>query len=166
MTADEGGHQGGQAHPLREGSELAGLKLQRLIARDRFCWLWLAAPAEEGSAQSCVRAIPVANLSCPDARDRFCSELSFWRNLPGRSAVELYDCGLSGDYCYMVMRYLPEGSAEFMLQRQETLQDRVPGFALDFAAALRDLHDNSGAHGNLKPSNVFPVGEGGVLLSD
>jgi hypothetical protein len=151
---------------LDVGSELAGLELCRLIAGDEFSTLWLTAPLDEGFADSCIRAIPAYNLRSPDAFQRLRSELSFWRDLSGRCAVNLYECGKSGAYYFLQMRYMPDGSAADQLEEDEWLRDHLTDFAVAFAAVLRDVHADSGAHGNLKPTNVFPVRNQGVLLSD
>ncbi|KPK62622.1 MAG: hypothetical protein AMK73_05870 [Planctomycetes bacterium SM23_32] len=151
---------------LSVGSELAGLELCRLVAGDDFSSLWLTAPLDEGFADSCIRAIPAYNLQCSDAYQRMRSEMSFWRNLSGRSAVNLYECGKSGAYYFIQMRYMTDGSLADQLEADDWEPERLTDLAVAFAAVLRDLHADSGAHGNLKPTNVFPVRHRGVLLSD
>ena len=156
---------GAEAPMLREGSELGGLTLRRLIARDEFSSLWLTTPLEEGFAESCVRAIPASHFKSPDAYERLCAELAFWRRLGG-CAVDLYDWGRSGEHFFLVMRHMPEGSAADQLGRDRRLAENLPEFAVNLAGALCEVHATSGPHGNLKPSNVFPVRGAGVLLSD
>jgi hypothetical protein len=121
---------------------------------------------QEAFAEVCLRAIPAINFRSPDAYERFCSELAFWKGLSAQAAVDLYDCGVSGEYYYMLMRYMPEGSVAAQVERDNWLREHVTEVALDLAGVLRDLHASSGAHANLKPSNVFPLRDGGVLLSD
>jgi len=153
------------AGSLGEGSELGGLILGRLLCRDGFSSLWMTEPLEAGRPESCVRVIPASHFRSPDAYERFCADLAFWKGLSS-GVVELYECSRSGEHYFAVMRYMSEGSVADQLGRDEWLRGHVAEFAFDFAAALCEVHSASGAHGNLKPSNVFPVRGKGVLLSD
>jgi hypothetical protein len=151
---------------LREGDTLAGMELKQLVARNEFSSVWVTEPAEQGIAGSCLRVIPLTNLMTADATRRLASELLFWRDLSNRCAVELFDTGQDGDYCYAIMRYMPDGSLDDRLGGGAMPQDEVVDFAFDLADVLRELHGTMGPHGNLKPSNIFPRPGGGVLLSD
>jgi len=153
------------APPLQEGSEFAGMVLGGLIARDPFSLLWRTEPLVKGAVESCVRAIPAANLRSAGAYERLASDLAFWKGLQ-RAAVDLYEWGRTEGYYYIVMRYMPAGSAADQLGRDQWLRDNLSDFAFGLGAALCELHCNAGAHGNLKPSNVFPLRDGQVLLSD
>ncbi|MFO8006664.1 MAG: protein kinase [Candidatus Brocadiia bacterium] len=149
---------------LTEGVQLGGAELQRRVAADSFCSLWLTEPLEEGFAESCVRAIPVSQLKSEDAAERLQTETRFWKGLRDRHVVDLYECGVEAGYCYMLMRYIPQGSVA--RQAGRWIQRYLVEFALDFAAAIRSLHSSTGPHGNLKPTNVFPLRGEDVLLSD
>jgi len=140
--------------------------LREMIAGDEFSSLWATDPAKGGLPEGCVRAIPAGNLRTSDAYRRLLDEVAFWQDLSGSCAVDLYDCGLARRHYFLVMRYMQEGSVADWLERGSALTDRLESFALDFASALRELHSSASAHGNLKPSNVFPLADGGVLLSD
>jgi hypothetical protein len=139
--------------------------LGELIARDPFCLLWRTEPLIKGAVESCVRAIPLTNLKSVGAYEKLSSDLAFWKGLQ-KGAVDLYECGRTEKYYYMVMRYMPAGSVADQLGRDRWLRDNLSDFAFGFGAALCELHCNAGAHGNLKPSNVFPLRDGQVLLSD
>ncbi len=149
---------------LTEGVKLGGAELQRLVAANSFCSLWLTWPLEEGFTESCVRAIPLSQLKRGDAAERLQAETRFWKGLRDQHVVDLYECGREADYCYMLMRYVPQGSAA--VQAERWIQRYLMEFALDFAAALAALHAGAGPHGNLKPTNVFPLRGEDVLLSD
>jgi hypothetical protein len=161
--APDGEPSGGEAR--RDRSEFGGLTVRRLIVRDAFCSVWLTEPLDEGFAESCVKAIRASHFKSPDAYEKFRSGLEFWRGMTG-SAVDLYDCGRSGGQFFMVMRYLADGSVADQLGRDDWLREHLSDFARSLAAALCDVHARSGAHGNLKPSNVFVVRGSRVLLSD
>ncbi len=151
---------------LRSGSELGGLELRRLISGDDFCSLWMTAPLDEGFTESCMKVIPEENLHLPGAFERLRCELSFWEGASSPHVVDLYEVGREAGYCFLVMRYIDPGSAAEQLRSDDWLKEHAERFALDLATALREVHAASGAHGNLKPSNVFPVRTKDVLLSD
>jgi serine/threonine protein kinase len=155
----------GKSDDLEKGSDLGGLILGERLSSDDFSSVWLTEAVKGGLPESCIRAIPAAHFRSPEAYERLLAEVSFWHDLSGRCAVDLYDCGLARRHYYMVMRYLREGSAADWMARG-ALADRLEHFAADFASALRELHGAASAHGNLKPSNVFPLPDGGVLFSD
>ncbi|NLW50631.1 MAG: protein kinase [Candidatus Brocadiaceae bacterium] len=150
---------------LRRGSVVGGLTLADCLTTDQFSSLWLARPPRDARPDTCIRAIPVANLQTPRAQARLTEELTFWQDLSGRCAVDLYDRRPDRRHYVMVMRYIPGGSLADHLGDADT-DDRIEHLALDFASALRELHGATGAHGNLKPSNVFALPGGGVLFSD
>jgi len=145
---------------------VGGLAVHRMVARDGFSALWLTEPLEAGFAETCMRVIPLSGLLSPRAEERFASELAFWRGQSGGSVVGLYDHGRDGPFLYMLMQYMPEGSAADQLGRGSGLRERLVELAIDLAAALSDVHQAVGPHGNLKPSNIFPVRGRGALLSD
>jgi hypothetical protein len=149
-----------------EGLTVGGLAARQLVARNDFSTLWVVESSGDTGAVKCVRAVPEANLQSPDADQRWQHETEFWKNLRTQAVVELYDCGFDGEHYYHVMPYVQEGSCADSLQREKLGGDRLPLFAVDFAAALASVHELVGAHGNLKPSNVFPGHERGVRVSD
>jgi tetratricopeptide (TPR) repeat protein len=151
---------------LKAGAQLAGLELCELISRDAFCSLWLADPVVEDRRPACLRVIPTTNLLIDDGARRLLAELLFWQDLPDTCAVSLYDCGRDGPYCFLAMRHMTGGSLAHRLAGGGFAADEVAEFAVALARSLRDLHGAMGAHGNLKPSNIFPLPSGDVLLSD
>jgi len=151
---------------LRPGAQVAGAELRRLLAQDRFSSLWLTDPLEEGFPDTCLRLIPADNLTTIGADARFKEELRFWEDLHCPRTVELYDHGRDRDYYYAFMAYMSDGSLEDMFERGVDCAEGLPDFALEFASALRSVHGAAGAHGSLKPGNVFPVPGDGVRLSD
>ena len=162
---DESSHRS-QIGVLQAGSLVGGTELRKMIARDEFSSIWLTEPLEEGFGETCVRVIPASNLRLLDARRRFRSELDLWQSIDNPAVVNLYDHGWDHGYYYMLLRYMPEGSLEDMLERGRDFSSGIMAFALQFAEALRELHGSIGAHGHLKPSNVFPYGGEGVRVGD
>ncbi len=136
------------------------------IAGDGFCSLWLTKPEEDGYGDTCLRVIPADNLISPGTRDRFRSNLEFWMSLEPTTTVDLYDCGHEDGRYFMLMRYMPKGSAADQLKDTSWTSEALTTFAVDLASSLRNLHSSVGPHGNLKPSNIFPTLDRGVLLSD
>jgi len=142
---------------------MAGYELARRLSSDGFCSVWVT-EREEDFGDCCIRIIPTDNLISAGTRDRFKADIQFWLDLTD-GVVDLYDCGCEAGRCYSVMRFMSRGAAH---EREGGTwpADYLVRFAGDFAAALQIVHEGVGPHGNLKPSNVFPVSGGGALLSD
>ena len=141
---DGTGSSGRDLPPLWEGGKLAGLELRAMVHRDAFSSLWRVDPLHHGFPDACIRAIPLRQLNAPNAVERFLAELAFWETFPGSRAVELYDSGEDGGYLFMVMRYLAEGSAENLPPDDAWVGDHLADFAVDLAAAVRDVHSSAG----------------------
>lgn len=152
--------------PPAPGSEIGGAQLQRLVAQDDFSSIWVTEPLEDEMGETCIRVIPASILKGRDARKRFRTELAFWQRMRSDHVVDLYDLGWDHGYYYMLMRFMTLGSLEHMLETENVQGMTISSFAIAFAQALRDLHGSAGAHGCLKPSNVFPENPKLVRLSD
>jgi serine/threonine protein kinase len=94
------------------------------------------------------------------------TELAFWPRMRTDRVVDLYDYGWDHGYYYLLMRFMANGSLEHLLETRNTAGITLPKFALAFAEALREVHGACGAHGCLKPSNVFLDNPKHVRLSD
>ena len=151
---------------LETGAEVAGAVLAKKLAQDDFSSVWTTEPLEEDFAPTCIRVIPATELILRDARLRFRNELGFWQEMRSPHIVDLFDHGWDRGYYYMLMRYMPQGSLEDILGRDEDVHARLVDLGMSLAAALREVHGTSGAHGRLKPSNVFPDGPRELRLSD
>jgi len=151
---------------LEAGSEVAGAVLAKILAQDEFSSVWTTEPLEEDFAPTCIRIIPATELVLRDARLRFRKELDFWQQMRSPHVVDMFDHGWDRGYYYMLMRHMPQGSLENMLDRSEDVHSRLVDFGISFAVALREVHGTSGAHGRLKPSNIFPDGARELRLSD
>jgi hypothetical protein len=151
---------------LKHGARLAGLELREMLSRDALCSLWVADPVVEDRKPACLRVIPITNLLVEDGARRLLAEVLFWQNLPDSCAVTLYDCGRDSGYCFLAMRHMGGGSLADRLAAGGFEAEEFEQFATALARSLRDLHGAMGAHGNLKPSNIFPLPDGNVLLSD
>jgi CHASE3 domain sensor protein len=152
--------------PPAPGAEVGGAQLQSLVAQDEFSSLWVTEPMEESMGETCIRVIPAGVFYARDARKRFRHEMAFWQRMRSGKVVDLYDFGWDHGYYFMLMRFMEGGSLEHLLETRNTAGITLPSFALAFAEALRDVHGAAGAHGCLKPSNIFFDNPRHVRLSD
>lgn len=159
-------HSESGSHALTPGCDVAGVELQEMIAADDFSSIWRTSQVLEADADCCMRVIP-AGIGLPnELRERFADELSFWLNQSNRAVVDLYDCGFDAGFFFMIMRYMPDGSLDALLRDEDELPGDITDLALSFADCLRCVHESVGAHGNVKPTNVFLQSNGNVRMSD
>jgi hypothetical protein len=152
--------------PPAPGAEVGGAELRHVVAQDDFSSLWLTEPLEDSMGETCIRVIPAGVFNARDARKRIRNELAFWQRMRGDHVVNLYDYGWDHGYYYMLMRFMGTGSLEHLLETDSTAGITLPSFAVAFAEALREVHGAAGAHGCLKPSNIFFDTPKHVRLSD
>jgi tetratricopeptide (TPR) repeat protein len=150
----------------KQMSDVLGLELGALLGRDAFCSVWVAKPLDEGFPDTCVKVIPPGVLGVAEAGRRLAAEVQFWKELPEELAVPLYQAGLRQDHLFLLMRYEAGRSLAQQSDPDSALRAAPAQFAAEFAALLADYHSRAGAHGNLKPTNVFRLREGPLLLSD
>ena len=165
MSAGQG--RGGRGSgELAEGHVVGGNVLHSPVSASEFCSIWLTDQVKDAKGPCCIRVIPEASLLTRDARRRLRQELEFWQHLSTPSVVGLYQCGWDPGYCFTLMQHMPDGSLADQYEPGRWEGDDLANMALAFADALRDIHSATGPHGNLKPSNVFALADGGVCVSD
>jgi CHASE3 domain sensor protein len=152
--------------PPAPGAEVGGAELRHVLAQDEFSSLWMTEPLEESMGETCIRVIPATIFYARDARKRIRTELAFWPRMRSDHVVNLYDYGWDHGYYYLLMQFMANGSLEHLLETGNTAGTTLPTFAMAFAEALREVHGAAGAHGCLKPSNVFFDNPKHVRLSD
>jgi serine/threonine protein kinase len=151
---------------LSEGCVIGGHVLRSLVASSEVSSLWLTDASGGAAGPCCIRTIPDGNFLTERARHRFRFELDFWRRSPCGGVLPLYECGWDSGSYFMLMRHVPEGSLGDRRSPGAWTGEKLVTLALALADVLRQVHSAAGPHGNLKPTNVFPLPDGTVLVSD
>ena len=124
---------------------------QRLLGRGGMSEVWLARD------RALDRLVAVKILSASASASRFTRENSFAASLDHPNIVGVFDYGeFDGKPC-LVLEYLPGGTLEDLIAREEgPLEDGLSlSIARDIAAGLAHAHERGVIHRDLKPSNIL-----------
>ena len=99
-----------------------------------------------------------------DIRERFQTEAVAMANLKHPNIVQIYDLGLEGMTLYIVMEYLPYGSAKRYVNEQGKMTiGQAVKVCLEIANALQYAHEKGFIHRDVKPDNILLTAEGAQL---
>ena len=95
-----------------------------------------------------------------DVRDRFQTAVAM-ANLKHPNIVQVYDLGLEGMTLYIVMEYIPYGSAKsYVSANGKMTVGQAAKVCLDIARALGYAHEKGFIHRDVKPDNILLTAEG------
>lgn len=97
--------------------------------------------------------------------DRFLKEGRVIAKLSHTNIVTIYDVGVSGEFHYIAMEYLPWGSLRQRDPKKHEL-DWVLNVTEQIASALAFAHENGFIHRDIKPENILFRDENSAVLSD
>ncbi|MEL6151883.1 MAG: protein kinase, partial [Chloroflexota bacterium] len=97
---------------------------------------------------------------------RFTREVKIVSTLEHRCIVPVYDYGEFERQPYIVMRYLPTGSIDNLLEKGAVPLPRTLEIIRQIAPALDYAHSKNVLHRDLKPSNILLDDGGGAYITD
>ncbi|MCB9436607.1 MAG: serine/threonine protein kinase [Anaerolineales bacterium] len=113
-----------------------------------------------------VKIIHKAISMDPIAVARFTSEARLIARLEHPHILPVYDFDGTHDPPYIVMRYLPTGTLDDILQRAKLPIGEVLHIFKQIGSALDYAHRQGVVHRDVKPSNIMIDGEANAWLSD
>jgi ligand-binding sensor domain-containing protein/tRNA A-37 threonylcarbamoyl transferase component Bud32 len=148
------------------GQTFGAYKLVELIGRGGMATVYKAyQPAVDRYVA--VKVLPHALQQDPAFAQRFEQEARLIAHLEHPHILPVYDFGVSGDYSYIAMRYLPGGSLKELIALHGALPlPRVAQLFYQVADALDYAHSQGVIHRDVKPSNVLLDQRGDAFLSD
>jgi serine/threonine protein kinase len=94
---------------------------------------------------------------------RFFNEARAAARLQHPAFVDVFDCGITGDYAFMVMEYVVGASLTAVLEREGRLPlSRALNLTRVIAEAMAVAHQNGIIHRDLKPDNIILPDAGNV----
>jgi serine/threonine protein kinase len=167
--AEHDAHGGGRAAPdagsLRPGSELAGYRIESLLARGALSFVYLA---EDARLKRTV-ALKILSLEPEHGRafrDRFLRESELAASLDHANVLPIYEAGDSGGVLFVAMPYVAGSDLAAMLREGALAPERAIDLLAQVAAALDAAHEHGLVHGDVKPSDVLVDPSGHAYLAD
>ena len=113
-----------------------------------------------------VKVLPKQYIHDDTYLQRFEQEVKIVSQLEHRNIVPVHDYGEYEGQPYIVMRYMPSGSVDDLLNRGPLDLEQIVSILEQIAPALDYAHSKHVLHRDLKPSNVLLDEAGGAYLTD
>lgn len=112
-----------------------------------------------------LKILPPLYAQQPGFQERFTREAKAVARLNHPNIVPVYDYGQSGDYSYIVMRYVEAGSLQTILGKPVELALTV-SIVSQVGMALEAAHQRNIIHRDVKPAKVLLDKDDWALLTD
>jgi serine/threonine protein kinase len=137
------------------GSEFAGYRLERLIARGGMGIVFEATHLRL-SRRVALKLLAPELAEDQDFRERFLKEALMAAELEHPHVVPVYDAGEEDGVLFLSMRYLAGGDLRQLLQREgRILLERTLRIVDQVAGALDAAHERGLVHRDVKPANIL-----------
>lgn len=148
------------------GKVIGGYEIISRIGEGGMATVYLAKQQSMNDRQVALKVLPQHFVKDDTYMERFKREVKIVSQLEHRNIVPVYDYGEYDGQPYIVMRYMPSGSLDDILQRGPMPTDAIDNIVSQIAPALDFGHSKGVLHRDLKPSNVLIDEDGGAFLTD
>jgi serine/threonine-protein kinase len=139
----------------RIGTEIAGFRIESLIARGGMGELYLATQSFP-ERKVALKLLPQDLAKDPAFRERFVRESHAAASLEHPNIVPVYGAGEFEGELWISMRYVEGEDLRGLLDRQGALHsERAAGICAQVADALQEAHEHGLVHRDVKPSNIL-----------
>lgn len=147
------------------GKIISGYEIIRKIGEGGMATVYLA-KQQSMNRQVAIKVLPKHFVKDDTYMERFRREVDIVSKLEHRNIIPVYDYGEYEGQPFIVMRYMPEGSLDEILQKGPLNTDEMLKIVGQIAPALDYAHSKGVLHRDLKPSNVMMDDDDGAFLTD
>jgi streptogramin lyase len=141
--------------PDRIGTEIAGYRIEALIARGGMGEVYLATQSFP-ERKVALKLLPHDLAADRAFRERFIRESNAAASVEHPNIVPVYGAGESSGALYIAMRYVEGEDLRSLLDREGPLSlERAVGICAQIAEALEEAHENGLVHRDVKPGNIL-----------
>jgi serine/threonine protein kinase len=145
----------GDPTDTRIGTELAGYKIESLIARGGMGDVYLASQTFP-ERRVALKILSSELASDPAFRDRFIRESNAAASTEHPNIIPVFGAGQADDVFYIVMRYVEGTDLRSLIDREGSLPfDRAVSIVSQVAEALDAAHELGLVHRDVKPGNIL-----------
>ena len=138
----------------RVGTELAGYRIENLLARGGMSVVYLAEDLRL-KRKVALKLISPTLAEDPEFRGRFLRESELAASLDHPNIVPVYDAGQLGDLLFIAMRYVEGGDLKQRLRAGGMEPEEAIDLLAQVAGALDAAHERGLIHRDVKPSNAL-----------
>jgi serine/threonine-protein kinase len=140
---------------IREGTVLAGYRLERLLGRGGMGTVWLA--TQEALERKVALKLLAPEISAdPKFRARFLSESRLAASIDHPNIVPVFEAGEADGELFLAMRYVEGTDLDSLIAAEGAMAPgRVVGLLTGIADALDEAHARGLVHRDVKPSNIL-----------
>lgn len=147
------------------GKIISGYEIIRPIGEGGMATVYLG-KQQSMNRQVAIKVLPRHFVKDDTYMERFRREVDIASKLEHRNIIPVYDYGEYNGQPFIVMRYMPSGSLDDVLQNGPLNPDAIYKIVNQIAPALDYAHSKNVLHRDLKPSNVLMDDDGGAFLTD
>jgi len=147
------------------GKIISGYEIIRPIGEGGMATVYLG-KQQSMNRQVAIKVLPRHFVKDDTYMERFRREVDIASKLEHRNIIPVYDYGEYNGQPFIVMRYMPSGSLDDVLQNGPLNPDDIYKIINQIAPALDYAHSKNVLHRDLKPSNVLMDDDGGAFLTD
>jgi serine/threonine-protein kinase len=157
---------GGTVVTLRPRQRFGPFVLEQEIGRGGMGVVWKAYQPSLDRYVA-LKFLPAIHGEIAQSRERFRREARVVARLRHPNVLQVHDFGEEQGHLFLVTEYVPGGTLQDLLRREERLTvGRALGLLEPVAAALDHLHAQQVIHRDVKPSNILLDQEGAPVLAD
>ncbi len=147
------------------GKTIGGYEVLRLLGQGGMARVYLARQ-QSMNRYVALKMLPKQYMNDDTYLQRFEREINIVSQLEHRNIIPVYDYGQYADVPYIVMRYMPAGSVDDLLQNGALSLDKTLNIVAQIAPALDYAHSRDVLHRDLKPGNVLLDDNDGAFITD